>query len=262
VFFLQDRVDEFMRPFVYENGQWYYRPKGADVSVPLTEEEVNEAEDSFRFRYKLAFVGMWLVVLPALAWAYVQVANGSSFLFFLAALPAYYVGFLFLLWAMASASKSFRKRMWDLEVEKHGGEPPTAPKSAWHNVPPRKIVVQKMWALWAFQIALTGLTLWEHRNNVRALNGVSVAATVTRSDDRDSHKCHVDYAYAWSGRTYGDTTLDCKLMDAHPVGSRLNVLVDPERPGHSMLPGASAWPPEAFAAVLFGVVLLFLTIVL
>ena len=261
--FLQDRVDEFMRPFIYENGQWFYRPKGADVSVPLTEQQVNDAEDLFRFRYKLGFIAMWAVVLPALAWVYVQfMVHDRSFLFFFAVVPAYYVGFLFLLWAMASASRSSREKLWDLEVEKHEGEPEDAPKTPWHGVPSRKVTVQRTWLLFLMFVGWSALTLWEHRNNVRALHGVTIAAKVTRSDSRDSGKCHVDYAYEWGGTTHRDSTLGCALMRNHPVGGSLRVLVDPDRPGHSILPGTSPWPSETFIPVVLGPILLFLIVVL
>ena len=261
--FLQDRVDEFMRPFIYEDGQWFYRPRGADVSVPLSEQEVNEAEERFRFRYKLGFVGMWAIVLPVVVWVYVQVVGQNrSLLLFLTVLPAYYIGFLVLLSAMASASRPYRKRMWDLEVQKHSGEPESAPKTPWHKVPPRKIMVQRTWLLFAIFVGWSMFTLWEHRNNVRALNGVTVAAKVTRSDDRDDSKCRVGYAYVWGSNKYEDLTPDCALMKSHPIGSTLLVRVDPERPGHSMAPGASAWPPEAVVPLFIGVLLGFLIVVL
>ena len=252
-----------MQPFIYENGQWYFRPQGADVSVPLTEDQVNEAEEKFRFRFKLAFVGMWLIFLPVSAWATAQVVfYDKPATYLLTIIPAYLAGFYFMLWATKSASRDIRGRMWDLEVEKHAGEPDTAPKSSWHNVPPRKVIVQRTWLLWAAFIASSALSGWDYRNNVRALNGVTVAATVIRSDDQDAHKCHVDYDYTWKGVHHSDGTLDCKLMDRHPVGSTIDIKIDPERPGHSMMPNASPWPPEIILPIFLAPILLFLAVAL
>ena len=110
---------------------------------------------------------------------------------------------------------------------------------------------------WAILIFFGGLSLWEHRNNVRALHGVTVQARVVKP--RANQDCLIGYKYRWGTQVYRDQFLDCHLIKTHPLGSTLPVHVDPQRPGHSIAPGQSLWPPYAIAPLILIPIMLFVT---
>jgi hypothetical protein len=258
---MEDRVDQFMRVFTYEDGKWYFS-RGTAARLPVTEDEVNEAEQRFRLRFQIATAISWAAILGAVAWCYgVVLANDEPlWKFAYAFVPAVYVSVLAYSRAALSALGPLRWRLWDLELQRQAAD--TSGKRRRSALEPRSVVVHRTWLLWAMFLGWSALSAWEYRNNVRALNGVTVAATVTRSDARDGGKCRVDYAFAWRGKTYSGTEMACKVMDSHPVGSRLAAKIDPERPGHPVLPGSSPWPPEIVIPIFLAPILLLLLVVM
>ena len=256
---LEDRVDDFMRPFSFDDGQWHFKTRDMKAALPVTEQQVNEAEENFRFRYKIATAGSWLVVLGMLAWTYVQVfVDDKSYWLFLVLLPAWYVSFLFYFWANMSATSALRRRLLDLNVRRLART--KGPLPSWAKLPPRRVLVRQLAACWAILLFFGALSLWDYRNNVRALHGVSVSATVI--EPKSKQQCLVSYEYQWAGQTFGEKLVDCRVMQAHPIGSSLSVRVDPTRPGHSILPGQSPWPPEALIPVIGAPFLLLITVAL
>lgn len=256
---LQDRVDDFMRPFTCDDdGQWYFKTRDMEVPLPVTEEQVNQAEDSFRLRFKIATAASWMVILGVGAWVYVQVLMHDRYWPALALLPVLYVSFVFYFWANMSATRSLRRRLLELNVKSLRGV--RGPKPSWAKLPPRKILVRQLalcWAMFAFFSALSG---WMYRNNVRALHGATVSARVIQPPSKQ--ECQVAYEYVWEGQTYKDSFVSCPIRQSHPIGSALDVRVDPTRPQHSVEPTQSPWPPEILIPILLGVLLILGTVAL
>lgn len=250
---MQDRVDAFMRPFTYEDGRWHFKTRDMRVPLEVTEEQVNGAEAIFRRRFIIASCLSWALVLGAAAWVYHQILGiGGSYWNLLAILPAWYLSFLCYLWANRSATRSLRSKLLNLnirEVRKRKGRKP-----AWATLPPRDVIVRQLaFCCGAFAISL-GMTAWGYRNNIRALRGVEVMATVIAPPSHQ--QCQVEYAYSWRGQRFEDGLVSCRILEQHPVGAKLLVRVDPSRPGHSVLPNQSPWPAVTVVPVMMGPLLL------
>lgn len=105
-----------MQAFAYEDGQWYFHLGAAYSRLPVAEEEVNQAEERFRFRFKFASALSWVVTFAVLAWVYVRVIRDDwPMATMLAFLPAFAVSTIFYMWATISSTRSLRKRLMELE---------------------------------------------------------------------------------------------------------------------------------------------------
>jgi hypothetical protein len=256
---LQDRVDDFMRAFTYDDdGKWHFKTRDMTVPLVVTEDQVNQAEETFRTRFKIATAASWTIILGGGAWVYMQVLVNGRYWTMLAILPALYLSFVGYFWANMSTTRALRRRLLDLNVSTL--RKATGPKPPWAKLPPRKVIVQQLGLCWVIFAFFSGLSAWMYRNNVRALHGRAVAATVIEPSSKQ--QCQVAYEYMWKGQRYKDRLVSCPVLNAHPVGSELLVRVDPERPGHSIEPNQSPWPPEAAIPMLLGPLLIVVTVAL
>ena len=256
---MQDRVDDFMRPFTFDDGQWHFKTRDMIVPLAVTEAQVNQAEEIFRWRFKIATGISWAIILGGGAWIYVQVLVHERYWTMLGILPALYLSSVAYLWANMSATRSLRRQLLDLNIRRVSSQPRES-QPAWAKLPPRKVIVRQLALCWAMLAFFSGLSAWMYRNNVRALNGVSVSATVVQPPSKQ--QCQVAYEYAWNGQNYKDSLVSCSILQSHPIGTALVVRVDPTRPGHSIEPTQSPRPPEAIIPVFLGTVLIVATVVL
>jgi hypothetical protein len=255
---MEDRVDDFMRAFTFDDGRWHYKTRDMRVPLAVTEEQVNSAEETFRTRFKIATAVAWAVTLGLGAWVYVQVMVHDRYWTMVAILPALYLSFVAYFWANMSATRALRARLLDLNVQTV--RKAKGPKPAWAKLPPRKVLVRQVALCWAMFAFFLGLSAWQYRSNIRALNGKAVAATVITPPSKQ--ECQVAYEYNWHGRIYRSSFVDCSVQHGHPIGSVLAVRVDPERPEYSIEPTQSPWPAVVVIPVLLGVCLLIATVAL
>jgi len=113
--------------------------------------------------------------------------------------------------------------------------------------------------VWLIILFLTAIAIFgwfaigEMNRRAHLLGGGShIAAIVTKSDDDNSrHTCIVEFRYAprWPTVTYDGSVLGCAIMQAHPVGSHIDVLYDPADPADSITAGSSKWTPAIGAYV-------------
>lgn len=246
---MEDRVDDFMRAFSYDHdsGQWYLQFKDFDARLPVSEEEVNEAEAGFRIRFRIATAWSWLLTLGALGWCYYRFLVEDDFRVFLWVIPAWFLSFVGYLWAGFASNRKLRVRLWEYDAEQREKTDLPPARRGSRFLPPRKVVKRQLAFLAAAWLALSGYVMWQYQANSLLLSeGALVSATVIRSDDRGPKRtCVVDYTYRWEGKEYEGGLTKCAVMNAHPVGSTLPVRVDPHRPDRSIEPGQSPWPEAA-----------------
>jgi hypothetical protein len=256
---MEDRVDQFMRAFNYDHdsGQWYLEFGDFDARMPVSEEDVNEAEAGFRFRFRIATALSWLLTLGAFGWCYYRFLVEDSFGVFLWVIPVWYLTFVIYLWATFASNRKLRIRLWEYDAEQRE-KADLSPVKQGSKLPPRRVVKMQLGVLSAIWLAFSGYVLWQYRVNSWLLSeGTTVSATVTRSDDNGpKHTCVVDYSYQWEGRNYTGGVAKCAIMEAHPVGSALPVRIDPDKPDRSIEPSQSPWPPAIVAPIVLTPLLL------
>lgn len=247
---LQDRVDEFMRVFTYdETGQWYFQPRDFDTRLAVTEDQVNEAEERFRVRFKIATFFTWTLTLATMGWIYVRIISDDwPFIAFLGMVPLTLATSIFYVWAGASSTRRLRRQLRDAEAQhriamaEHGSSHRIILPN-WKRMRGQAIITSVIVA------AFAGYTGWQYFINRHLLDeGTLVHAKVTRSDANNPRRtCVVEYAYEWQGKSFAGELNKCNLMDAHPVGSALPVMIDPEHPDRSLEPHQSPWPGSVIA---------------
>src|SRR3954464_2511547 len=101
----QDLVDRFSSRFERDvDGNLYFGLKRLRYSLPVTEDEMFAAVESFRFRSKLAMAATWIMLIPAVGWFSLGFMNGTlDAAHWLILLAGWYGGILIHGWAFSSA---------------------------------------------------------------------------------------------------------------------------------------------------------------
>lgn len=71
----EDAVHRFRDIFVEVDGQSYFWVNGLDFMIPVSDEQIFELTETFRFRHRIAMALTWIVWLGAVAWWYVWVVS-------------------------------------------------------------------------------------------------------------------------------------------------------------------------------------------
>ncbi|WP_432770878.1 DUF3592 domain-containing protein [Sphingopyxis sp.] len=100
----------------------------------------------------------------------------------------------------------------------------------------------------------------EHDRRVAVLNrGISASAVVTESAPSFlGRSCRFQYRFSIDGITYEGGEGGCPLVDSQPVGSSLQVRLNPKDPQNSVALGADLWPGWVVVLPLVGLPLLLL----
>jgi hypothetical protein len=227
-------------------GSYRFAPPHSALSIPISDDDYDEAEDRIStYSTGAKFVTLAIVGCGGL-WAAWKAMSGDSYLTFLLAIVALFpIAVLSNIIAMRSALRPLNRRLRDHARNDLGWKR----KGFRRALRDSRINKWQLGFLTLFSLAILPFGIHNYQRRSAILDhGTRILATVYRSDDDNAkHTCVVKYRYSLSGASYHGDIIGCDIMRAHAVGVDIPIRVIPNDPGYSIAEGEGFWTAD-FAA--------------